>query len=74
MELPHASIMEAELLKMVQAIDGEDIVQVQEFTSVLDRRELPETVGLIIEITGEIGMASCLRSIAVRVDTHMWHM
>ena len=67
-ELPHASIMEAEFLKMIQAINGENIVQVHEFTSVLDRRELPETVGLIIEITGEIGMASCLRSTA---DTNM---
>ena len=71
MELPHASIMEAELLKMIQAIDGEDIVQVQEFTSVLDRRELPETVGLIVEITGDIGMAPCLRSTALHMDTHM---
>ena len=53
--------MEAELLKMIQAISGENIVQVHEFTSILDRRELPETVGLIVEITGDIGMAPCLR-------------
>ena len=70
-ELPHASIMEAELLKMIQAINREDIVWVQEFTSILDRRELPETVGLIVEITGDIGMASCLRSTALYMDTHM---
>ena len=51
-------------MKMIQAINGEDI-QVQEFTSILDQRELPETVGLILEITGDIGMASCLRSVAL---------
>ena len=63
--------MEAELLKMIQAINGEDVVQVQEFTSILDRRELPETVGLIVEITGDIGMASCLRWTPLHMDTHM---
>ena len=66
-KLPHALIMEGELLRMIQAINGEDMVQVQEFTSVLDRRELPETVGLILEITGDIGMVSCLRSMALHM-------
>ena len=30
----------------------------KEFTSVLDRRELPEAVGFIVELIGDIGMAS----------------
>lgn len=50
--LSYASIMKAELLKMIQVINNEDIMQVQEFTSILDQCELPETVGLVIEITG----------------------
>jgi len=46
---------------VTQAINAEDMLRVQEFTTVLDRRELPETVGIILEITGDIGMPS-LRS------------
>ena len=49
-------------MQVTQAIDEEDMLRVQEFTTVLDRRELPETVGFILEITGEPGMASSLRS------------
>ena len=52
--LSYASIMKAELPKMIQAINNEDIMQVREFTSVLDQRELPETMGLVIEITGTL--------------------
>ena len=44
-------------MKVVQAINGEDMLRVQEFTTVLDRRELPETVGFILEITGDTGTA-----------------
>ena len=54
---PYAAITEADLVKVTQAIDGEDILQVQEFTAVHDRRELPETVGFILEITGDTGTA-----------------
>ena len=49
-------------MKVVQAINGEDMLRVQEFTTVLDRRELPESVGIILETTGDAGMASSLRS------------
>jgi len=45
-------------VKVTQAINEEGMLQVQEFTTVLDRRELPETVGIILEITGDTGMAS----------------
>jgi len=57
----YAIITESDLVKVTQAINEEDMLQVQEFTTVLDRRELPETVGIILEITGDIGMPS-LRS------------
>ena len=57
----YAIIMEADLAKVTQAINEEDMLHVQEFTTVLDRRELPETIGIILEITSDIGMSS-LRS------------
>ena len=43
---------------MTQAINEEDMLRVQEFTTVLDRRELPETVGIIVDIGGDIGTPS----------------
>ncbi|KAI6011785.1 GH3 auxin-responsive promoter [Pisolithus marmoratus] len=49
---PYAAITEAHLISVVQAINTEDIVQVQEFTAVLDQRELPQTVGFFLEIVG----------------------
>ena len=63
----YAVITEADLVKVTQEINGDDNLRVQEFTSVLDRRELPETVGIILEITGNIGMASCLRLATLRM-------
>lgn len=44
-------------MKLIQAINEEDIVRVQEFTTVLDQREVPDAVGCILEIIGDIGMA-----------------
>lgn len=63
-QFPHAVIKEVDLVKVVQALSQEDIVQVHEFTTVVDRRELPETVGFVLEVTGDIGMVSSLRSAA----------
>ena len=60
----YAIISEAELLKVIQAINEEDMIRVQEFTTVLDRRELPETVGCVVEITGDIG-ATLFHSMAL---------
>ncbi|KIM56354.1 hypothetical protein SCLCIDRAFT_243824 [Scleroderma citrinum Foug A] len=54
-QFPHAVIKEVDLVKVVQALSQEDIVQVHEFTTVVDRRELPETVGFVLEVTGDIG-------------------
>ena len=54
----YAIITEADVVKVTQAINEEDMLRLQEFTTVLDRRELPETVGIILEITGDIGIFS----------------
>ena len=52
-------------MKVARAFTGEDVLPVKEFTSVLDRRELPETVGFIVELTGDIGMASFGRRLRI---------
>ena len=56
---PYAAL--ADLVKVAQAINREDMLRVQEFTTVLDRCE-PQTVGIIFESTDNTGMASSLRS------------
>ena len=61
----HAIITEAHLVKVIQAFTGEDVLPVKEFTSVRDRRELPETVGFVVELTGDMGMASCGRRLRI---------
>ena len=53
----HAAIKEVDLVKTVQTLSEEGILQVHEFTTVIDRRELQETVGFVLEVTGDIGMA-----------------
>ncbi|KAI6129045.1 GH3 auxin-responsive promoter [Pisolithus croceorrhizus] len=53
--LPHALITETDLLSVVYAFSGEDIVEVQEFTTVVDDRKLPLTLGFFVSITGNIG-------------------
>ncbi|KAI6028016.1 GH3 auxin-responsive promoter [Pisolithus microcarpus] len=53
--LPYAAITEAHLVSVVRAIDTEDIVKVQEFTAIIDQRELPQTVGFFFETTGDTG-------------------
>ncbi|KAI6124025.1 GH3 auxin-responsive promoter [Pisolithus croceorrhizus] len=53
--LPHALITETDLLSVVYAFSGEDIVEVQEFTAVVDDRKLPLTLGFFVSITGNIG-------------------
>ncbi|KAI5987562.1 GH3 auxin-responsive promoter [Pisolithus albus] len=46
LRLPHAMITEADLVSVIHAISGEDIMEVQEFTT---------TVGFFIGIAGDIG-------------------
>ncbi|KAI5998647.1 GH3 auxin-responsive promoter [Pisolithus albus] len=50
-----AEITEAHLVSVIRALSTEDIAEVQEFTTVVDLRELPQTVGFFIEIIGDIG-------------------
>ncbi|KAI6038445.1 GH3 auxin-responsive promoter [Pisolithus marmoratus] len=55
LRLPHAIITEADLASVIRAISGEDIMEVEEFTTVADERKFPQTVGLFVGITGDIG-------------------
>lgn len=55
---PHAAIKEVDLVQTAQMLSAESILQVHEFTTVIDRRELPETVGFVLEVTDDIGMIS----------------
>ncbi|KIJ04582.1 hypothetical protein PAXINDRAFT_94548, partial [Paxillus involutus ATCC 200175] len=50
---PHALISDSTLLAAIQAISSEDIIQVHEFTAILDDRKRPVTVGYFVE--GELG-------------------
>lgn len=53
--LPRAHITEVHLLEAIKQISSEDTIQVQEFTSMLDNRTLPPTVGLFIELQRPLG-------------------
>ncbi|KAI6038428.1 GH3 auxin-responsive promoter-domain-containing protein [Pisolithus marmoratus] len=53
--VPHALITETDLLSVVYGFSGGDTVEVQEFTTVVDERKLPQTLGFFISITGNIG-------------------
>ncbi|KAI5993123.1 GH3 auxin-responsive promoter, partial [Pisolithus marmoratus] len=56
----YAVISEAHLVSVIQAMNTADIVNVQEFTAVVDRRDLPQTVGFFLEIRGDIGPSAKL--------------
>ncbi|KIO03995.1 hypothetical protein M404DRAFT_597959 [Pisolithus tinctorius Marx 270] len=55
LRLPHAMITETDLVSAIHAISGEDVVEVQEFTTVVDDRKFPHTVGFFVSVAGEIG-------------------
>ncbi|KAI6151130.1 GH3 auxin-responsive promoter [Pisolithus tinctorius] len=55
LRLPHVIITEADLVTVIHAISGEDIVEVQEFTTVVDDRKFPQIVGFFVSVTGDIG-------------------
>ncbi|KAI6151124.1 GH3 auxin-responsive promoter [Pisolithus tinctorius] len=55
LRLPHAMITEADLVNVIDALNGDDIMEVQEFTTVVDDRKFPHTVGFFISITGNMG-------------------
>ncbi|KAI6038426.1 GH3 auxin-responsive promoter [Pisolithus marmoratus] len=50
--LPHALVTDADLLAVVYGFSGEDTVEVQEFTTVVDDRTFPLTLGFFVSITG----------------------
>jgi len=54
--LPCGSVTEADLLSVVRTISSKDILEVDEFTATIDRRELPATVAFFFEISGPLGM------------------
>ncbi|KAI6038424.1 GH3 auxin-responsive promoter [Pisolithus marmoratus] len=53
--LPHALVTDADLLSVVYGFSGEDTVKVEEFTTVVDDRTFPLTLGFLVSITGDIG-------------------
>ncbi|KIN97892.1 hypothetical protein M404DRAFT_1005747, partial [Pisolithus tinctorius Marx 270] len=54
LRLPHAMITEADLVSVIHAISGKDIVEVEEFTTVVDDRKFPLTVGFFVSVVGDI--------------------
>lgn len=48
--LSRGIITETDLMGVIQAINAQGTVEVHEFTTVLDDRELPLTVGFFLEI------------------------
>ncbi|KAI6038425.1 GH3 auxin-responsive promoter [Pisolithus marmoratus] len=53
--LLYALVTDADLLSVVYGFSGEDTVQVQEFTTVVDDRTFPLALGFFVSITGDIG-------------------
>lgn len=51
--LTHSLITETDLMDVIQAINAQRITDVQEFTTVLDDRDFPPTVGFFLEIHGD---------------------
>ena len=52
-------ITDDQLLAAIRIFSSEDAVQVQEFTTVLDDRELFPAVGFFIELAGPLGALAC---------------
>ncbi|KAF8836518.1 hypothetical protein BDN67DRAFT_320800 [Paxillus ammoniavirescens] len=50
---PHALISDSDLVAAIQTMSSEDIIQVHEFTTIVDDRTLPATVGYFVE--GQLG-------------------
>ncbi|KAF8836521.1 hypothetical protein BDN67DRAFT_1014635 [Paxillus ammoniavirescens] len=55
---PHVMISDSDLVAAIQAINSEEIIQVNEFTAIVDDRTLPPTVGCFVE--GQLGPNSYL--------------
>ncbi|KAH0826794.1 hypothetical protein J3R83DRAFT_5217 [Lanmaoa asiatica] len=56
--LLHVTVSDAELVAAIQAISSEEFIRVHDFTTVLDERKTPQTVGFIVELSGSPGLNS----------------
>ncbi|KAF9221101.1 hypothetical protein BS17DRAFT_768874 [Gyrodon lividus] len=71
---PHTLISDTHLVTAIQAISSEDVIQVYEFTAIVDDRKLPATVGYFVE--GPLGPNSYLapqRLFDALVSTNIEH-
>ncbi|KIK75756.1 hypothetical protein PAXRUDRAFT_29048 [Paxillus rubicundulus Ve08.2h10] len=72
--LSHALISDSDFVTAIQAISSEDIIQVHEFTVVVDDRKSPTTVGYLVE--GPLGSKSHLapqKLFGALVATNIYH-
>ena len=53
--LLHLIISDTELVAAIQAVSSKDLIQVVDFTTVLDERETPQAVGFIVELSEPLG-------------------
>ncbi|KIJ13250.1 hypothetical protein PAXINDRAFT_117446 [Paxillus involutus ATCC 200175] len=65
-QFSHASISDSDLVAAIRAMSSEDIIQVHEFTTIVDNRTLPPTVGCFVE--GDLGTPNCLMA---RPNSHL---
>ncbi|KAF8431082.1 GH3 auxin-responsive promoter [Boletus edulis BED1] len=54
--LSHVVISDAELLAAIRSISSEEFIQVLDFTTVLDKRKTPQTIGFFIELARPLGL------------------
>ncbi|KAN0093413.1 GH3 auxin-responsive promoter [Tylopilus felleus] len=53
--LPHVVISDAELVAAIKTISSEELILVHDFTTILDKRRTPQTIGFFVELAGELG-------------------
>ncbi|KAI5990146.1 GH3 auxin-responsive promoter [Pisolithus albus] len=66
----YAEVTEAHLVSVVRALSTEDIADVQEFTAVIDLREVPQTVGFFLEIVGDIARQKAFEALVRANEEH----
>ncbi|KAG9312152.1 GH3 auxin-responsive promoter [Chiua virens] len=62
LRFPHTQITDLQLLAAIERLNSEDVIQVNEFTTMLDDRALPPSVCFLVELAGPLGafpLASC---------------
>jgi len=53
--LPHVVISDTEPVAAIQSISSKEFIQVHDFTTLLDERKIPQTVGFIAELSAALG-------------------